>query len=235
MSDKSVVLYPGDCVEQIKKNIATASVDALIADPPYGMDYQSSWTIGAKRKPKIANDKLPYIWWLSEAFRVLKDGGALYSFSDWRNSESFRYAIDLAGFTVRSQGIWDRNAHGMGDLVSQLAPQHDVVWFATKGKFKFPGSRPKSVFRSTRISGDKLIHPNQKPVDLLEQMIVSITVPDDVVLDPFMGVGSTGVAAVNTGRRFVGIELDSGYFTVASERISNVRCMTHDSNVVNRG
>ena len=212
-------LHRGDCLGIMPK-LNAGSVNALVVDPPYGMDYQSSRTIGAKRKRKIANDGQPFIWWLYDAYRVLKDGGAMYSFSDWRNSETFRLAIELAGFKVRSQGIWDRRAHGMGDTGTVLGPQHDVIWFATKGKFKFPNARPKSIFSSTRIAGANLKHPNEKPVDLLQQLIESVTVPGDVVLDPFMGVGSSGVAAANTGRSFIGVELEPEYFAVAEQRIA---------------
>jgi DNA modification methylase len=217
-----IELHNGDCLD-ILRHIPDSTIDAIITDPPYGMDYQSSWRIGAQRKRKIANDKRPFIWWMNEAYRILGDDTAIYCFTDWCNSEAFRTALELAGFVVRSQGIWDRGAHGMGDLRSQLAPQHDVIWFATKGKFKFPGSRPKSIFRSMRIDGSVMVHPNEKPVDLMGQLITSITTPGQTVLDPFMGAGSTGVAALELNRQFVGVEMDTTYFEIASKRISDAQ------------
>jgi len=107
----------------------------------------------------------------------------------------------------------------MGDLKGSFAPQHDVIWFATKGKFEFHDKRPKSVISSQRISGSALIHPNEKPVDLMEKLIEAITPPNGVVMDPFMGSGSTGVAAKNLKREFIGIEMNPEYFEIAKKRI----------------
>ena len=211
-------LILGDCLERLK-TIPDDSVDAVITDPPYGMDFQSNMRVKSEKFSKIANDKRPYIWFLPEAFRVLKPGGAMFCFTDWANAEAFRFGMELAGFAVRSQGVWDRQVHGMGDLKAQLAPSHDIIWFATKGKFAFPGKRPKSVYACQRISGACLVHPNQKPIDLMEQLVASLTVPGQLVLDPFMGSGSTGVAAMNTGRSFIGIEKSSEYFKIAEDRI----------------
>jgi site-specific DNA-methyltransferase (adenine-specific) len=216
-----MILY-GDCLEKLKE-LADNSVDSIVTDPPYGMDYQSSRRIDkSARKPKIANDKRPFIWFLPEAFRLLKEGGCLVSFTDWKNQESWRFAIELAGFEVKSHVIWNREVHGMGDLGSAFGPQHDVIWFAVKGKFKFPGKRPKSVVTSKRISGDALVHPNEKPVDLMEQLIASVTPDGGTVLDPFMGSGSTCVAAKNLNRKFIGIEMDASYVEIAEKRLASV-------------
>jgi site-specific DNA-methyltransferase (adenine-specific) len=201
------------------QKLPAGGVSAIISDPPYGMDYQSSRRTGSERFAKIANDTKPYIWWLPEAFRILKERSAMYCFCDWRNSETFRIAIETAGFTIKSQAVWDRESHGMGDLKGSLSPRHDIIWFATKGRFEFPGKRPASVFRSMRITGTKLVHPNEKPIDLMTQMVESITSEGEKVIDPFMGSGSTGVAAINTGRAFVGIERDTDYFAMAQKRI----------------
>lgn len=211
----------GDCLELIK-TVPDLSIDSVITDPPYGMDYQSAWRSDpGKRFKKIPNDKKPFIWFLYDAFRVLKDGGALICFSDWKNQESWRQAIEWAGFTVKSQVIWNREHHGMGDLAGSFAPMHDIIWFAVKGNYKLPGKRPKSVINSKRISGDKLVHPNEKPVDLIAELIKSVTPESGVILDPFLGSGSSGVAAVLNGFRFIGIEKDEKYFEISRNRIEN--------------
>ena len=170
-------LKHGDCLDQMRL-LPDNSVDSIVTDPPYGMDYQSAWRSDPeKRFKKIANDKRPFIWFLNDAFRVLKDGGAMISFSDWKNAESWRLAIEWAGFSVKSQVIWNREHHGMGDLSGAFAPMHDIIWFATKGDYKHPGKRPKSIVSSRRISGEKLVHPNEKPVDLMLELIKSVTPP----------------------------------------------------------
>lgn len=110
----------------------------------------------------------------------------------------------------------------MGDLKSSFAPMHDTIWFATKGKFQFPGKRPKSVIRSQRVAGDKLTHPNEKPVDLMEQLISAITSPGGIVLDPFAGSGTALVAAKKLGFQYVGIEREKEYCEIAEKRLEAV-------------
>lgn len=90
---------------------------------------------------------------------------------------------------------------------------------ATKGDPVIRGKRHSDLWRYPRVSPEKLVHQNQKPVELLERAILSMSDVGDVVLDPFMGSGSTGVACLNTGRNFVGIELDEGYYRIARERL----------------
>ena len=215
---KNTIIH-GDSLTELKK-MADCSIDAVITDPPYGIDFQSAWrTDSTKRHKKIANDKQPFIWWLYDAYRVTKEGGALLCFCRWDVADDFKRAIEWSGYEIKSQVIWDREHHGMGDLKGAFAPQHDIIWFATKGKFIFPNKRPKSVVSSKRLGGDKLTHPNEKPVDLMEQLIEAVTQKDDVVLDPFAGSGSTIVAANNLDRDGVGIELDGDYVTLARSRL----------------
>jgi len=213
-------IFHGDCLT-VMKNAPDGCIDSIVTDPPYGMDFQSAWRPKAERFVKIANDKKPFIWFLLDAFRMLKDTGSIVVFSDWKNAEAWRLALDWAGFEVKSQVIWDRMIHGMGDLKASFAPQHDVIWFAVKkgGGFSFPGTRPKSVIASQRVVGDALLHPNEKPVPLMEKLILAVTPVGGTVLDPFMGSGATGVAALRNGFQFRGIELDENYFTLSQARL----------------
>ena len=107
----------------------------------------------------------------------------------------------------------------MGDLKSAFAPCHDLAWFATKGRFTFPASRPKSVLRCKRLGGNQLLHPTQKPVELMRELCEAVTPAGGTICDPFMGSGSTGVAAVAAGFRFIGIELDGQHFKTATTRL----------------
>lgn len=216
-------LFNDDCLRALP-DIPTETVDAVITDPPYGIAYQSAWrTDKAKRHAPIANDGQPFIWWLADAFRVTRDGGALLCFCRWDVQEAFRQAIQWAGYSVQSQVIWDRESHGMGDLNASFAPRHDVIWFATKGRFVFPGLRPQSVINQMRLDGNSLVHPNEKPVGLMRKLIRSVTPEGGTVLDPFMGSGATGVAAIEEGYRFIGMELDPGHFRTAQSRIQSAR------------
>jgi site-specific DNA-methyltransferase (adenine-specific) len=218
-ADGRVRLFRGDCLE-VLPTLEAGSVQCVVTDPPYGIDYQSARrTDKAQWKPKIANDLQPFIWFLYPAFRASANPASLLCFCRWDVQEAFENAIEWSGWSLKSQVIWDREAHGMGDLNGSPAPQHDVIWFATKGKFAFHGERPKSVVRSTRLGGDQLTHPNEKPIGLMCQLVEAYCPPGGLVLDPFLGSASTAAACMRTGRRFIGVELDSGYFDIAVRRI----------------
>lgn len=202
------------------RSLPDASLDAVIADPPYGIDYQPKFIESApERKRRILNDGAPFVWFLPECYRVLKEGSGLVCFCRWDVQEDFRRAIDLAGFRVRSQIVWDREVHGMGNCKAQFAPQHDVAWFATKGRFAFPNGRPRSVIRAKRAPSHELRHPTEKPVDLLRPLVVALTRPGETVLDPFGGCGSTGEAAAREGRGYLLIEQDPDHCATAAARL----------------
>lgn len=197
------------------------SVDAIITDPPYGINYHTKGT-GAS----IKNDKSPFIWFLYDAFRVLKSGdsgrGSLICFTRWDVEQTFIDAMKLAGFQVKSEVIWDKVMHGMGGCKAQFAPTHENVVFAVKGKFSFPGKRPRDVVTYHKLASGEMIHPTEKPVGLLTSLVNAVTKPGDLILDPFAGSGSTLVAAKKSGRRFIGVELDDEYYEKARRRIEEV-------------
>ena len=212
-------IIEGDCLD-IMRTIPSESVDSIVTDPPYGIDFQSSWrTEKAKRHDKIANDKQPFIWWLYDAYRVLKNDSAMVVFCRWDVQESFKQAIEWAGFKVKSQVIWDRGNHGMGDLEGSFAPQHDVIWFAVKGNFKWHGKRPNSVIQVMRLSGEELVHPNEKPVSLMGHLVDLVTPQGGLTLDMFMGSGATALGAMRFNRRYIGIEREEKYCEIARERL----------------
>ena len=215
-------IIQGDCLE-VMKEIPDKSIDLVLTDPPYGIDYQSSRrTDKSKRFDKISNDKSPFLAWLPEAYRLLKDDGALLCFCRWDVQENFRDAITQSEFKIKSQVIWDREVHGMGDLNGAFAPCHDIIWFATKGNFRFYSTRPASVIRCQRLDASGMIHPNQKPIGLFEKLIIPCSDIGQNVLDPFLGSGTTAVAAKRTGRHFIGIELSPEYCEIARKRVAAV-------------
>ena len=127
--------------------------------------------------------------------------------------------MKIAGFSVKSVIVWDRMTHGMGDLKSAFAPRYDTCIFAVKGSYAFPDGRPVDVIQSQRLDGSKLTHPNEKPVDLMKRLIEATTKPNDLILDPFAGSGTTCVAALQSGRRYIGVELSPEHYETAQRRI----------------
>ena len=106
----------------------------------------------------------------------------------------------------------------MGDLKGSYAPKYEMIIFAHKGRRLLNGFRYADIIKAN-ITGNKF-HPTEKPVGILEMFIKNSSDENAVVFDGFMGSGSTGVACVNTNRRFIGIELDKGYFEIAKKRIA---------------
>lgn len=216
-------LIQGDCLEELKK-IPDQSVDLVLTDPPYGMDYQSARrTDKAQWKPKIANDKRPFVWWLHDVSKVLKDGGAMISFCRFDSWHTFEYASTLAGLTVKAEIVWDKMNHGAGDLKGCPGFRHEVAVFATKGRFVFHGKRPQTLFATPRVAPVALAHPNEKPVALMEWLVEHYCPEGGLVIDPFTGVSPVGVACTNLNRDFIGIELDPDYFEIAQQRIAQAQ------------
>lgn len=207
----------GDCMS-VLRDMATESIDMVITDPPYGIDYQSHRKEKARRIEKIANDKAPFIWWIYDAARILKRGGGVLCFTRWDVQQVFIDALRLAGLTVKSVIVWDKKTHGMGDLKGSFAPRCEAIIFASKGHYEFPGKRPDDLISCAKVANQSLAHPNEKPVALLEQLIEATTVPGALILDPFAGSGSTLVAATKKCRQYVGIEIDEQYSKLTAAR-----------------
>ncbi len=224
-------LILGDCMK-VLPDMESESVFAIITDPPYGISYQSGHFMKGKRLPPgvpqktnrfrpIIGDERPFIWWLGEGARLIKDGGCLICFCRWDVMEVFRQAITWSGLEVKSLLIWDRQGTGMGDLTGVPAPRNDLMWFAAKGDFKFYGKRPADVYSCGKVSPDKMEHPTQKPVSLIRRLVLDYVPPGETVLDPFVGSGTTALACIQSGRNYIAIEKDEKYHKVAERRIGN--------------
>ena len=216
-------LMQGDCLELLK-DIPNGSVDMVLTDPPYGIDYQSQWK---KKKsewtPKIKNDKRPFIEFIPLIKQFLKPDGCVMVFTRWDVQQKFIDAMNSSSLKVKNVLIWDKEIHGMGDLKHSFASRYESIIFSSEKEFLFNGKRPQDIIKVRRVLPNELKHPNEKPVELLEQLIEKCTKRNCVVLDPFMGSGTTGVACVNTGRKFIGMELDTGYFDIAQQRIEGAK------------
>lgn len=175
----------------------------------------------AKRKPKIIGDKETQTAFISEIARVLKPTGAVCIFTRWDVQQKVIDEMAACGMKPRNVLIWDKVAHGMGDLKRAFASRYESIVFYSANDFRFNGKRPQDIIKCARVAANKLQHPNEKPALLLESLILSCTAEGGVVLDCFMGSGSTGAACINTGRKFIGIEKDPQYFQIAKERIAH--------------
>lgn len=215
---EKIKLYNGDCLEVMERLIEQGvKVDAVITDPPYGMSFRSNRR--KEKHDKIKNDD--NLEWLQKfidlSHDVLKDNSPIYIFCSFHNVDKFKNAIDNK-FKLKNIIIWEKNNTGMGDLKGSYAPKYEMIIYATKGRVIKTGKRNPDVIKSKK-TGNKF-HPTEKPVDLMEFLINNHN-DKETILDPFMGSGTTGVACKNLNRKFIGIELDNGYFEIAKERMGN--------------
>lgn len=204
-----------DCMQQLSE-LENESVDLLITDPPYGMEFQSF-----RRKKvydKIENDDnldwLPE--WLAEIKRVLKQDAHAYIFCSHHNLWRFLSLVDDY-LPYKNLLIWQKNNHGSGDLLGDYAPQYEMIIYCSNGKKKLNGKRVSNVLEFDKT--DNALHPTQKPVDLLRFLITKSTKEGDTVLDCFSGSGSTAVACIIENRKFIGAEIKPDYHSIAQRRI----------------
>ena len=214
-------LYKGDCLEVMDKLIKqNVKVDVIITDPPYGMNYKSNYR--KEKYEKISNDN--DLSFLDDFFQkcdnLLKDDTHIYCFCSWHHIDKFKIAFEKY-FTLKNVIVWEKNNTSMGDLKGSYAPKHEFILFGHKGRRLRNGKRLPDVLQVNR-TGNKL-HPTQKPVSLLQVFIYQSSNENEIILDPFMGSGSTGVACLNTNRKFIGIELDEKYFNIAKNRLENIK------------
>lgn len=215
MLNENTMLGQGDCLE-LMKNIPDGSVDMVLTDPPYGMNFVSNRR--AKTYDAIVNDNsLDWIDGLaSECYRIAKDNTAHYVFCSYHHMDKFKQAFERY-FKVKNILTWVKNNHSTGDLKGDFAPKTEFILFVQKGRCLIRGKRDCNVLQYAKTGNE--LHPTQKPIDMLEFLINKFSDENMVVCDPFMGSGSTGVACINTNRKFIGIELDQNYFEIAKKRI----------------
>lgn len=213
VSDEPVRLIHGDCLD-VLRSLPDGSVDAVVMDPPYGIAYSSghggdSWGDGSIRgdESTAARDRV-LEWAAGQDLPVL-------CFGSWRVPRPSGTKALL---------VWDTlGALGMGDLRIPWKPSHQEI-YVLGNPAMFCGERGSDVLRHPPVQSmakNGRLHPMQKPVGLLRDLIGKLR--GGVILDPFMGSGTTGVACVQTGRKFIGVEIDPAYFAIAQKRINEAQ------------
>lgn len=184
----------GDCFELIRQ-LPDESIDLVVTDPPYGIDYQSNRRTAREKLPKFANDvSLEWVGdWVDEMHRVLKNDTHFYCFTRYDTYPVF-YAEITRRFDVKNCLIWVKNNHGSGDLNGSYAPQYEMIIFAHKGKRHLNGKRDADVMECDNVPSAQRFHATQKPVELLRVLVEKSSDPGDIILDPFAGTGSAGLA-----------------------------------------
>lgn len=216
-ADDHVTIYHGDCRE-VLPNVSACEV--LLTDPPYSSGgsqeaAKSAGSIGTRSSEVIAYDNLStrgYRNLMREVLRWANQCDEALVFTDWRMWIESYDAVEGAGWRVRNMLVWDKMQMGMG---MPFRNQHELVVYGKRSPAAITSGKCGNVI-ACRRSGNAN-HPTEKPVDLLCAMLRTC-VNTGTVLDPFMGSGTTLVAAKSLGRRAVGIELEERYCEIAAER-----------------
>ncbi len=233
----NATLYLGDALG-LMQSLESVSADAMICDPPY---CSGGFTEAAKRSAKgqglrsetlrdtqwFGGDNMTAggLQWLLRAVAVAFKGHVAGTFStasffaDWRMVPLLAQAIESAGLRFQAMPIWDKQAVGLG---TGFRAQHECILHFSIETPRYYSASFGNILRAPRMPADR-DHPTEKPVSLMSALVQVQSDAGGVVLDPFMGSGSTGVAALQMGRRFVGIEHDPVHFETACRRVEDAQ------------
>ena len=231
----SEVLLCGDSRELIKR-VPDNFVDFILTDPPYNIGKHSTGNIPLPGRTPMNNDVAAWDWidfhpeeWVDEFLRVLKPTGNLFVFTSYNQLGRWYDCLD-SRFDTSQFMIWHKTNPAPKIFKAGFLNSCEMIFCCwNKGHvWNFISQQEMHNFiespicmRPERLSDPK--HPPQKPTSVLKKLITIASNEGGVVFDPFMGVGSTGVAALGLRRRFIGFEINEVYFNAAKERIRNRR------------
>lgn len=220
-------IYKGDCLE-IMRQWPDACADLVVTDPPYGVSYRTSRRSDSDPLAKdIANDSgdwVPFAQaWLSEVERLLKPDSHFYAFGSFVTQPTFQPMI-AKQLTFKNVLVWDKMNWSVGDLEGDYGRQYELIYFAHKGRRLLSGEkRYGNLLRASRGSGAEYEHPTQKPEEIIARLVECSSKEGEVVLDPFLGSGTTALVAEKMGRRWIGCEIEPQYHGVIEARLDAER------------
>jgi DNA modification methylase len=225
-------IYRGDAYKLLESFVAGGvKVDHIITDPPYNISKANNLST-LKNSKRVGVDfgkwdkDFDLTGWISNASKLLNPGGSFIVFNSYRNLSHIIEAMEEAGLVVKDVIRWTKSNPMPRNILRRYVQDTEyAIWAVSPKKpwvFNKPPQMPylRAEFNSSTVSGhEKTTHPTQKSLKVMQELILVHTNENDKVLDPFMGSGTTGVAAKLTGRRFVGFELEKQYFKLAEKRL----------------
>ena len=243
-------LHHGDCLD-ILPRFKECSFDLIFADPPYnlsngGISCRSGKMVcvdkGEWDKSKGFDEDFKFTYkWLLECKRILKENGVIWVSGTHHSIYQVGYAMKLLGFDIINEVIWFKPNAPPNLTCRYFAHAHETLICARKSKnskhyfdyinmkkwddkMSVSGKQMKSVWNipltppREKRQGK---HPTQKPIELLKRIIVAHSKEGDLILDPFSGSGTTGIAAIEHGRRYVGVDIEAEYLELSIRRFNN--------------
>ena len=215
---ENIQLFQGDCLEVMDKLIEqNVKINAIITDPPYGINLTPQRKTGKFKNTKVLNDDS--LEWIDDFVdkSFLLTNNLTIVFCGWQTIDVVKKSLERK-YIIKNILVWNKDWFGMGN---NYRPNYELIILACKKNFTTKSNNKSNILTYRRLSPKKMLHSCEKPISLLEDLILELTDENDIILDTFMGSGSTGVACLNTNRKFIGIELDEKYFEIAKNRIEN--------------
>lgn len=265
LGDHRILCADSTKPETFVKLMSGKKADMVFTDPPYNVDYKGS---GKKTSDGIMNDKMSneaFDKFLVESFKMIaentKKTAGCYIFHSHKTASDFEKALELAGFKIDTQLIWNKPSAGMG--MNDYRTKHEPFFYAYLSKedknfygdrtgttvWKVPADEERafkwfkkqveseekggsSIWTMSRANVNEYVHPTQKPVELPAVAMTKSSKPEDIVLDPFLGSGTTLISAQKTGRICYACELDPKFMDIIVQRY--VDYTGNDSIIINR-
>ncbi len=229
--DESCTIYNADCKEVL---YFLSGFQCVVTDPPYcsggfnesgkkaaaGMGLRSEtirevgWFVNDNMTTAGIGFLLAHVAAWSK--RGMAAGGTFTAFTDWRMISSLTPAIESAGLRFQSLLVWEKPNPGLG---TGFRPCHELAMHFSNGTPEYFSNSGSNVIKCKRVLADDKVHQTQKPVGLISEIISVVSAPGQTILDPFMGSGTTLLAAKLEGRKAVGIEISEKYCELAANRL----------------
>lgn len=218
----------GDCLE-LMKEIPDKSIDMILCDPPYNISRINNFTTMGRTGIDFGEwDKgFNLTSWIKVAKPLLKKGGNIVIFNDWKNMSYITEELENNGFDIKDLLRWKKTNAMPRNRDRRFISDYEVAVWAVKKGGKWTFNRLSKTYeipeilccitpKSEKVNGG---HTTQKPIYVMEWIIERLSDEGDTILDPFLGSGTTCIASLNKNRKYIGFEKDKEYYDIAKERI----------------
>lgn len=227
-------LFNDDCTRIIQDfHHQNITVSHIITDPPYAISSNNNFH--TMNNPRAGVDFGDWDWnfdptlWLDYAFPILEKNGSLVIFCSYRFISDITKKIENLGGVVKDIMVWQKANPMPRNIHRRYVQDMEFIIWAVKSKnskwvFNKSDNKPyqRGFFQTPTLLGkERTAHPTQKPIALMQEIIKIHSNESDIILDPFMGVGSTGVASLSLNRQFIGIEQETQWFDLANQRLKD--------------